>query len=72
MDAVSIEQTGSSTELINSLPTVGGKVGGVLISDQHYYVEVYEDDFGQTWVKVRTDEYQSRPVPFQDFVVGNQ
>jgi hypothetical protein len=72
MDAVSIEQGTGKTEFINSQPTEGGKVRRVLISDQHYYVEVYEDDFRQTWVKVSTGDYVSRPIPFRDFVVGNQ
>lgn len=73
MDAVSIEHTGSDrTEYTNSQGPAKAKVKRVIISDQHYLVEVFEDEFRQTWVKVRTGDYVSRPIPFRDFVVGNQ
>ncbi len=42
------------------------------VRNQEYALEVFEDKHGETWVRVHTENHTSQPIPFADFVVGNQ
>ncbi len=44
----------------------------VEVSEKHYSLEVYEDDNGETWVRVKTGSHLSKPIPFLDFIIANQ
>ena len=42
------------------------------VCNREYALEVFEDERGETWVRVHTEHHNSQPIPFADFVVGNQ
>lgn len=42
------------------------------VRNREYALEVFEDDKGETWVRVHTESHTSQAIPFADFVVGNQ
>jgi len=49
-----------------------GRVKRVEISQDHYGLEIYEDQAGDTWVRVKAGTFVSLPIPFPDFIVANQ
>jgi hypothetical protein len=65
MDAVSLEHEGLA-------PEAKEQVRRVEVRKEHYALEVFEDHHGETWVRVRAGSHVSAPIPFADFVVGNQ
>jgi hypothetical protein len=42
------------------------------VRNNEYALEIFDDAHGDTWVRVRTGTTVSQPIPFADFVVGNQ
>jgi hypothetical protein len=77
MDAVEIDLVGSSPARYENGVRRFKKgreaaVRKVQVSESHYSLEVYEDDNGETWVRVKTGSHLSKPIPFSDFVIANQ
>ncbi len=47
-------------------------LGSNRVRNNEYALEIFDDAHGDTWVRVRTGKTVSQPIPFADFVVGNQ
>lgn len=69
MDSLSWEVDGEAPEAKEKVRRIEVRR---LIRNREYALEVFDDDNGETWVRVRTETSVSSPIPFADFIVGNQ